>query len=629
MLIFLFQKNCKSHECQHDKEFESYYKAQRRMPKAVRKPNPHFFTQKGYNPPREPIRVKFDFSYVDIEGPDYILKCKTVGQVIYWRYIYYNCTSNDLLTTKKREVIIKTFTNLQDYLSKTLNVTRMTSSFELVQKYSQDGSDLLLTSGTVSDVDMYLQIVPRPFIGSSVLASAVSIKSEDSEGRPIHGIVFINLAKLPNNPQSFDQYPHEFFATCFHEVCHALGVTNDKMDTWIDRKTGVEYASGELLKTVSLGKKTFTFLITPEAHRYATKRFGTETFHIGEEILSSGIEIEDGGGTGTSGSHPESRVYFGEAMAGYSTTDSVISDLSLALLTDTGWYDVNYEMAYGHIWGNGLAINGEPNPKFATEPMQTVNMKNHLCSKQDAIGCTYDYKAVGICKAESFDCTKGREGYDYESKSHDAFCDTQSFFNPNKYSIRGVLSTLDYIMYTSPYSNRDCLDPATFEADEVNGEAGINSRCFERSGGTYSGRFGCFQTRCNGLDLYVKFDGYEYQCKEEGEKVGGILSKIICPPPEIICRGMAVSQRLPADPFNASWTPELMRQTEPLAGTQWFTTTRLIIIAVVVVVAIIICIIICCCAKSKNKKRRVGAELSDELSDNEDDMKKGGKKTKN
>eukprot|EP00961_Rhodomonas_salina_P280885 3794502-Rhodomonas_salina.6 len=49
----------------------------------------------------------------------------------------------------------------------------------------------------------------------------------------------------------------------------------------------------------------------------------------------------------------EKRVYFTEFMTGsrQSASDSVISAITLALLEDTGWYEVNYEAADQFKWG--------------------------------------------------------------------------------------------------------------------------------------------------------------------------------------------------------------------------------------------------------------------------------------
>ena len=56
-----------------------------------------------------------------------------------------------------------------------------------------------------------------------------------------------------------------------------------------------------------------------------------------------GVELENEGGTGTAGSHWEARILLGEYMNGYAyTEEQVISEFTLAVLEDLGYYQANY-----------------------------------------------------------------------------------------------------------------------------------------------------------------------------------------------------------------------------------------------------------------------------------------------
>lgn len=52
-----------------------------------------------------------------------------------------------------------------------------------------------------------------------------------------------------------------------------------------------------------------------------------------------GAKLEDEGGSGTAGSHWESRMFMGEIMVGKSAASSrdVLSNVTLALAEDSGW----------------------------------------------------------------------------------------------------------------------------------------------------------------------------------------------------------------------------------------------------------------------------------------------------
>lgn len=53
-----------------------------------------------------------------------------------------------------------------------------------------------------------------------------------------------------------------------------------------------------------------------------------------------GAHLEDEGGSGTAGSHWESRLFMGEIMVGNSLASSrdTLSNITMALAEDSGWY---------------------------------------------------------------------------------------------------------------------------------------------------------------------------------------------------------------------------------------------------------------------------------------------------
>ena len=55
-----------------------------------------------------------------------------------------------------------------------------------------------------------------------------------------------------------------------------------------------------------------------------------------------GVPLENQGGSGTMGSHWESRYMLGDYMVSTDFPDSAISDITLALFEDSGFYKVNY-----------------------------------------------------------------------------------------------------------------------------------------------------------------------------------------------------------------------------------------------------------------------------------------------
>lgn len=116
--------------------------------------------------------------------------------------------------------------------------------------------------------------------------------------------------------------------------------------------------------------------------------------------LLAGAALEDDGGDGTANSHWERRQFLGELMVGnsVSSTRDIISEVTLALAEDSGWYLPNYKYAgiIPEIHKNGCEyiVNqcSEPSPKLEDIfcwPDQVETDKLSVC--------TYDHTAVGYC----------------------------------------------------------------------------------------------------------------------------------------------------------------------------------------------------------------------------------------
>lgn len=109
----------------------------------------------------------------------------------------------------------------------------------------------------------------------------------------------------------------------------------------------------------------------------------------------SGLELEDGGGRGTSGSHWEKRLLMNEIMTGSVDTRSVVSKMTLALLEDSGWYKANYSMADRLDWGRNQGTH------FVTSPCNMWKGAYH-CNTTQLSGCTYNREAEGYCPILSY-----------------------------------------------------------------------------------------------------------------------------------------------------------------------------------------------------------------------------------
>ncbi len=69
----------------------------------------------------------------------------------------------------------------------------------------------------------------------------------------------------------------------------------------------------------------------------ARKHFGCSTLEH--------LYLENEGGSGTASSHWEKQFLGNELITGFISGNPVLSNISLALLEDSGWYKVNYDTA--------------------------------------------------------------------------------------------------------------------------------------------------------------------------------------------------------------------------------------------------------------------------------------------
>lgn len=263
--------------------------------------------------------------------------------------------------------------------------------------------------------------------------------------------------------------------------------------------------------TLSVGandaRTTRTIINSPRVVAWARNHFGCSTIQ--------GVELENQGGSGTAGSHWEKRVVFNEYMSGTASRNPVFSELTLALLEDSGWYRVNYTQAGQLLWGHGMGCD------FTNRGCNNwPRYQGYFCSDNDKKGCTADYQAKGVCQIAS--ATVATE-YQY-------------FSDPNRV---GAYDLPDFCPLTWGYENGWCFDSNAGGTSLVNkGEVfGENSRCFDSSlvkdlplGGSTD--TACYETYCTGpQELRLKIGDYWYLCPPGSEiKVVGFGGVVKCPP---------------------------------------------------------------------------------------------------
>jgi hypothetical protein len=111
-----------------------------------------------------------------------------------------------------------------------------------------------------------------------------------------------------------------------HEISHVL-VFSDSLYNLFNYK-------GNVTTTKIINGIERKLITTSKVKSIASQHFNCSSI--------VGVELENQGGNGSEGSHWEARVMLGDYMISTDYPEIVISDITLALFEDSGWYEVNY-----------------------------------------------------------------------------------------------------------------------------------------------------------------------------------------------------------------------------------------------------------------------------------------------
>jgi hypothetical protein len=230
------------------------------------------------------------------------------------------------------------------------------------------------------------------------------------------------------------------------------------------------------------------------------------------------VPLENGGGSGSLGAHWEKFVMGNEMMVSDDVFNTILSELTLRLFEDSGWYEVNYDMAETTTWGKGAGcgiLKGE------------CSLFGEKCSNVDTSDTSEGWSVKGI--RVNAGCYHDYTGQVLCQSGNSKFLDNCEFLMNAK-------------------RNADCRRPENFQhnngAEELGEFYGLGSRCFEGDiqlvvGGYYvNNRAFCLDSRCENGNLIVKINKKEVTCRTTGEKItnpAGLEGSLICPDIEKFC----------------------------------------------------------------------------------------------
>eukprot|EP00854_Cymbomonas_tetramitiformis_P001815 gene1815-2482_t len=270
---------------------------------------------------------------------------------------------------------------------------------------------------------------------------------------------------------------------------------------------------------------------TPKITEKVTEHFGSTITYV---------ELENGGDVGERGVLLEDRIFHGELMTvPQQGVKMVKSEISLALLEDTGWYFPQYEIAQTLPWGYLQGL------EFATFPCNKwpESAAHYVCpTKEFSLeGRLFDSSQLVAPSCSANRTSKAQCNFVEHNRPLDG--PYQYFKQPEESHLGGPDALSDYCPWTQPLPDfsGDCTDPTNAVAGAYYEEYGPASRCFEGYRRTEDNPLlGCVKHHCFEQRLYLKMGTYPDSDYQECEK-GGLAAftaqsvVIYCPDPQPMC----------------------------------------------------------------------------------------------
>ena len=320
----------------------------------------------------EPIRI-----YIDTYNLNSTLNILNIGQT---EIDLINRALNKAKSTLEKLIKVQRISNVisaQDYKN-------------LVK--SNNNEDIL--TGILQEIDLIIFIEYKGLTNQRCNELPQILQRKDEVGRPIVGSIAFDPNFYSIEDSEEGKYKLEFYSSLFlHQFTHILGfnktILGNKVQTkQINRLSGFD-------KQIVQGQKLMEF---------AKKYFNcTKADFIG-------IELEEKKAKATCDDdliHWDSRILLGDYMNAFPyVQEQVISEFTLALLEDTGFYKVNYYT--GGLMRFGKNAGCEFFTQDCNEPLENVDsskktqrkstFKNEFCSSQSKTTCTSGRQSRGICE---------------------------------------------------------------------------------------------------------------------------------------------------------------------------------------------------------------------------------------
>lgn len=291
---------------------------------------------------RTPLELEINVENLRTGADNY--QCSEVDQNITWNGYKYRCKEEDIITNEKMDALQETVINLKNYFSKLVRVKKSDSiPFSTIN--SSMYQNLFPKTGNLT-ASNYIVLISRPFDSPDKIQSANILYNK--YGRPIVSVINIKAKYLATLPQDIKTDQRSTFLLLFHEIIHCLGYRSNEINLWIDKSTGKRYNPVPIYNyTIPNTTKNYIFLCTHLAKQVAQNRTQLKQWYDKEMCL----QLDD------NDIHIKGSVYALDVMANPNSPKSFITDASLAVIEDMGWYTVDFSYSECSTWSNQVFDN--------------------------------------------------------------------------------------------------------------------------------------------------------------------------------------------------------------------------------------------------------------------------------
>ena len=206
-----------------------------------------------------------------------------------------------------------------------------------------------------------------------IAASKYCITHKDTH-RPLARNIWIN----PSYINSGRNAKLSLKTTIFHEMAHILVFDPE----FYERFT---------IESTILNGVSYYYIASPKVLEKARTHFNCKSLQ--------GVLLENQGSTGSANAHWEARIMLGDYMISTNYIENAVSEITLALFEDSGWYQVNYYTGGLFRFGKGRGCSFIQNKCIADK---TTSFSNEFCLSQQGPRCTNSHLFYGSCYLGNF-----------------------------------------------------------------------------------------------------------------------------------------------------------------------------------------------------------------------------------